>query len=561
MERGDGREPWLFAALRGATLGAMPADLIAGLTLAAIAIPEQLATARLAGLAPETGLLAFAAGTIGFTVFGANRFMSVGADSTIAPIMAGTLTLFATAGTPAYAGLAVLLALMVGVILIIAGLLRAGWIADLLSIPVTVGFLAGISVHIIAGQLPALLGLATPPGGLGPRLAAIVYDVPHAHFTTTLIGVAVFIVVSTAEKLSPRIPGALIALAAAALATWQLGLAASGVKTLGALIASLPAITMPPVDFDDVLRLLPLALTVALVCMMQTAAVARSFPTHTNHREDFSRDFLGVGVGNVIAAFVGAFAVNSSPPRTAVTVETHGRSQFAGLAAVLVTAVLVVVAGTAFDHVPETALAAILVYVGVRIFRAADMVSIARNGDGEILLVVAAAALVVLLPVQTGVAFAIGLSLLHSIYLLARPTCVTLVQLPNTTIWWAPSADEPGEVVPGVLVFSPAAPLTFINADYIAGELDKALAAAGDVRLVVIEASGITLIDYTGARTMIATIVRLRERGIDVALARLESKRAAGAAKRSGLLETLGERHVFHSVEEAVRALGPHPAA
>jgi MFS superfamily sulfate permease-like transporter len=168
---------------------------------------------------------------------------------------------------------------------------------------------------------------------------------------------------------------------------------------------------------------------------------------------------------------------------------------------------------------------------------------------------------VVLLPVQSGVAFAIGLSLLHSTYLLARPACVSLVRLPNTTIWWAPSADEPGEVVPGVLVFAPSAPLTFVNADYIAGELDKALAAAGDVRLVVIEAGGITLIDYTGAQAMIATIARLRERGIDVAIARLESARAAAAARRSGLLELLGERRVFHSVEEAVRALGPHPAA
>jgi len=553
--------PRLFAALRTATLGTMPADLIAGLTLAAIAIPEQLATARLAGLAPETGLLAFAAGTVGFAIFGANRFMSVGADSTIAPIMAGTLALFATAGTPAYAGLAVLLALMVGVILITVGLLRAGWIADLLSIPVTVGFLAGISVHIIAGQLPALLGLATPPGSLGPRLAALVYDIPHAHFATTLIGVAVFLVVFIAEKLNPRIPGALIGLVAAAVVTWQLGLAGSGVKTLGALSVSLPAIAMPAVEFDDVIRLLPLALTVALVCMLQTAAVVRSFPSHVNDREDFSRDFFGVGAGNVIAALIGVFPVNSSPPRTAVTVESHGQSQFAGLAAVLITALLVAVAGTAFDHVPMTALAAILVFVGVRIFRLADMVSIARKGDGEILLVVAAAALVVLLPVQSGVAFAIGLSLLHSTYLLARPTCVSLVRLPNTTIWWAPSADEPGEVVPGVLVFSPAAPLTFINADYIASELDKALAAAGDVRLIVIEASGITLIDYTGAQALVARIIRLRERGIDVALARLESTRAAAAASRSGMLEALSPGHVFHSVEEAVRALSSHPAA
>ncbi len=230
-----------------------------------------------------------------------------------------------------------------------------------------------------------------------------------------------------------------------------------------------------------------------------------------------------------------------------------------GLAAVLVTVVLVAVAGSTFDHVPVAALAAILVYVGVRIFRVNDMVAIARKGDGEVLLVAASAAFVVLLPVQTGVAFAIGLSLLHSTYLLARPACATLVRLPNTTIWWAPSAAEPGEVVPGVLVFSPAAPLTFINADYIAGELDEALAATGDVRLVVIEASGITLIDYTGAQAMIDVIARLRGRGLDVAIARLESARAAAAARRSGLLETLDERHVFHSVEEAVRALGPHP--
>ena len=135
------------------------------------------------------------------------------------------------------------------------------------------------------------------------------------------------------------------------------------------------------------------------------------------------------------------------------------------LAAFLVTVGLVAVAGTAFDHVPVAALAAILVYVGVRIFRVADMMSIARKGEAEILLVVAAAALVVLLPVQSGVSFAIGLSLLHSTYLLARPTCVTLVRLPDTTIWWSSSADAPGEAVPGVLVFSPAAPLTFINAD------------------------------------------------------------------------------------------------
>ena len=546
---------WLFATLRGVTLRALPADLIAGLTLAAIAIPEQLATARLAGLAPEAGLFAFAAASIGFALLGANRFMSVGADSTIAPILASGLALFAVAGTPAYAGLAALLALMVAAILIGAGLLRAGWIADLLSVPVTVGFLAGISVHIIVGQLPALLGIAAPSGSLAERLVAIAREVPHAGYVTPLIGIAVFLTIFIAEKVSPRIPGALVGLTVAALATWQFGLAQHGVRTLGALSAAMPALAVPVLDFDQLIELMPLALTVSLICMMQTAAVARGFPSDLDHREDISRDFLGVGAGNLLASLVGAFAVNSSPPRTAVTVQSGGRSQYAGLFAVLVIAILVAIAGSAFAHVPEAALAGVLVFVGVRIFRLADMVSIARRSNGEIALVAVAAALVVLLPTQTGVTLAVGLSLLHSTYLLARPVCATLVRLPNTTIWWSPSPDEPGEAVAGVVVFSPGAPLTFVNADYIATQLDMALAAAGETRLVVIEASGITLIDYTGAQALIATIGRLRQRGIDVALARLESERAAAAAVRSGLLEALGKGHVFHSVEEAVRAL------
>src|SRR6516164_3857515 len=156
--------PWLFASLRGYRIGWLPRDFIAGMMLAAIAIPGQLATARLAGMPPETGLYAFAAGSLAFAAFGANRFMSVAADSTIAPIFAGGLTSLALTGTPHYAELATLLALMVGALLVVVGLLRAGWLATLLSIPVTTGFLAGISIHIIVGELPTLLGISEEQG-------------------------------------------------------------------------------------------------------------------------------------------------------------------------------------------------------------------------------------------------------------------------------------------------------------------------------------------------------------------------------------------------------------
>ena len=164
---------WLFASLHGYRIGFLPRDLVAGVMLAAIAIPGQLATARLAGMPPETGLYAFTAGSLAFAIFGANRFMSVAADSTIAPIFAGALASIAVAGTAHYAELATLLALMVGIVLVAVGLLRAGWLATLLSVPVTTGFLAGISIHIIVGELPTLLGISGETGHLLVRLVHI----------------------------------------------------------------------------------------------------------------------------------------------------------------------------------------------------------------------------------------------------------------------------------------------------------------------------------------------------------------------------------------------------
>ena len=554
------RPGWLFASLRGYRPAWLARDAMAGLMLVAIALPGQLATARLAGLPAETGLIAFAVGSIAFAAFGGNRFISVGADSTIAPIFAGLIATMAAGDPSRSLELAAILALMVGATLVVAGLLRAGWLADLLSVPVTTGFLAGIAIHIIIGQLPGVLGVAVPDGHVLVRLWHVLQRLPEANLYAVAIGGGVLAATIGAHWLGPRIPGALVGLVAAALATWHFGLAGRGVETLGPLSSILPALSLPPLRLGDLTGLLPLAGTVALVCMMQTAAVARSFPSTPGVAEDVSRDFVGVGAGSLLAGVTGSFAVDASPPSTAVVVEAGGRSQMAALLAVAVIALLAGLAGAAGAYVPRAALDAVLIYIAMRIFRVGDMVSIARESSGEILLVLASIALVVLLPIEVGVGLAIVLSLVHSIYLLARPLCARLERLPGTTVWWPPSRGVASETVPGVVVFAPAAPLTFINAGYIRGQIDRALAESPGVRLLVIEATGITLIDYTGAQSFIDTIARLRGRGIDVALARLEADRAALAARRSGLLAALGPDHVFHSVEEAVRTLAPAPA-
>jgi sulfate permease, SulP family len=548
------RSDWLFASLRDYSPAWLSGDLIAAMTLAAIAIPEQLATARLAGMPPMSGLFAFAAGTFAFAAFGANRFISVGADSTIAPIIAAALVALAVPGAVQYASTAAMLALLVGIVLLLARILRVGWIADLLSIPVITGFLAGISIHIIVGQLPSIMGIDAIHGNLMERFADVVGRARHFRAYPLVIGLGVLALSQLAERWNPRIPGALIGLVISALAVRLFALDQRGVAVLGALPIVPPALILALPSWDEITQLLPAALLIALVCMIQTAIVVRTFPSEPDGNEDVTRDFAGVGAGCILAAFFGAFAVNASPPRTAVVKEAGGRSQLSGLFAIAIVAAVVLVASGTFKYVPEAALSGVLIFIASRLFRSEIMRQIYRKSDWEILVVAASAALVVFLPIETGVTLSIVLSLLHSVYVIARPDVTELARIPGTTIWWAVPPDHPREYEPGILVIALSAPVYFVNASYLRARLMEAISAKEEPsRYVIIEAHGVSDIDFTGSEMLQKLISELRGRGVDLAIARMSSERALAAAQRTGLIEVLGEDHVFRSVEEAVR--------
>lgn len=301
---------WLpFLSLRGWTSKDINGDLVAGITLAAIAIPEQMATARLGGFAPEIGFFAFVAGSVAFAVFGANRHLSAGADSTITPLFAGSLALLATTGSPHYLALAGMLALMVGLIVALSGLLRLGWIADLLSVPVTTGFLAGIAIHIIVSQLPGLLGLPAESGETLRRVGEIVSSLHLTNPYSLALGFGVFAIVFVSERISARIPGALIGVVLATAAVIIFGLADRGVAVLGALPNGLPRAGLPLVSLGDARALVPLALLIAIVVMVQTAATTRSFVPQEGEAPDVNRDFVGVGAGSVAAGLFSAFPI------------------------------------------------------------------------------------------------------------------------------------------------------------------------------------------------------------------------------------------------------------
>jgi MFS superfamily sulfate permease-like transporter len=246
--------------------------------------------------------------------------------------------------------------------------------------------------------------------------------------------------------------------------------------------------------------------------------------------------------------------VNASPPSTAVVVSAGGGSKAVSVTAAILAVTLLAGGGGLLAYVPQAALGAILIAVALRIMRVKQVLDIARRGGSEIWLVAASTLLVIGLPIQTGMLASIVLSLLHSFYSVARPLCLELARAPGTTIWWPPQG-EAGDHEPGLLVFAPAAPLNFTNAAFIHGRLTLAIEQARTpVRMVVLEASGVTDIDYTGATMVRQLVETLRNKGIQVALARLSAERAYEQAVQTGLLEAFGPKRVFRSVEDAVRS-------
>ncbi len=337
----------------------------------------------------------------------------------------------AAAGTPEFAAAAAVLGLLVGLILVGGGIFRLGWIADLLSVPVTTGFLAGIAVHIIVSQLPGLLGIPPVAGSLLHQIGGIAAELDRTNVMTAGLGLTVLLLTLLSSKISARIPGALIGLAIATGAVLAFDLEDRGVAVLGIVPGGLPHLSLPLVTPDVLLHLVPAALIVAVVVMVQTAATTRSFPSDPGLPPDVNRDFVGIGAGSLLAGFFGSFPVNASPPMTATVAGTGGRSQIATLVAASIVLAMAAFGTALLTHVPQAALAGVLVFIGMRIIRLSEIIRVYREALGEFTLIILTMIAIILLPIQTGVAVGIMLSLLHGIWSSTRARAIEFVRVPR----------------------------------------------------------------------------------------------------------------------------------
>ena len=543
-----------FSSLRGYRRSWVPADLLAALTLLVIAVPEQLATSRLAAMPPITGFYAFAAGTALFAFLGSNPQMSVGADSTIAPLFAVGVAHLAPAGSAQYVDLVGILAVAVGVLVALVWLLRLGWIAEFLSAPIITGFLAGIAVTIVVHQIPDLFGLAAASGSTVHRVAFTVAHLGQTNGWALGIGVAVFAIVIAAERIDRRLPGALVALVASTILVAVLGLHGDGVAVLGNVAHGAPRVGLVGLSWSTLSSVGPIAGVVALVVVTQSAATTRAFADQGGYRVDVGRDFLGVGAGSIAAGLLGAFPVNASPPRTAAVVAASGRTQVAGLVAAAAILLLVPAAGLLKD-VPVATLAGVLLFVAARIFHARDLRAIARFDPFEFALAVITLLAVAFVGVEQGIAVAVGLAILDRTRLSARPQLHVLGRIPQTTSWAPISSPSEPTQVPGVLVVLFATPLWYANAVHFHDQLHDALSGAiARPSLLVLDAIGMSDLDYTGARSLREALDELDRKHITFAIARA-GEHVRDSLARSGLLQRIGEDRLFPSVGEAVTAL------
>jgi sulfate permease, SulP family len=551
---------WVPPTLRGYRAAWLGADALAGLTLVAVALPGQMATAQLAGLPAVAGLYAFVAGSLLYALLGANRHLSVGADSTIAPLLATGVAAVAAAGTSGYGSVMACTALLVGVLLVAVGLCRLGWISEFLSTPVITGVLAGIAVEIVVRQIPVILGVTGGGTTAIDEIRQVAGQLSHINPWSVGVAIGVLAVIAAVQRISHRLPGTLLALVLSIAAVDTLGLASHhGVAILGAVHGGLPHVRLPAVSWSQLRRLPVLVLTVAFVCVAQTAATVRRSGGGTPAGSTVNRDLIGIGAGSLAAGLIGAFPVDASPPNTAMGTASGARSQLANTIAAVAIAAVVLAATGPLANLPQAMLAAMLVFIATKLFRAGELRTILRFDRLEFTFAAATLLVVAVIGIEQGVALAMILSLADRTRRSARPRDTILGRAPGTDHWIPTDIGIPTEHVAGVLVYLVYAPLWYGNAEYLRMRVrDLIDAASSPVHAVVLDAAAMSDIDYTGLQALRDLTTELGNRAVSIGIART-SHLVHHNLKHGAILEQLGPDHLFASVDQAVNALQHRP--
>jgi sulfate permease, SulP family len=536
----------------------VPIDLIAGATLAALAIPEVMGYSKIAGMPVVTGLYTLILPVLLFAFFGSSRHLVVGADSASAAILAtGLIATGATDGSTQYVALAGLMALMCGVLLIAARVLRLGFIANFLSRSVLIGFLTGVGIQVAMGQVSGMFGVSAGSGTTLEKFANTLRAIAagDTQYATLAVSIAVLVTIIGLDALSKKIPGALIAVVGSIVLSQVLDLAAKGVTTLGPIQGGLPAFGLPQgvISTDEILTLLPTAIAIFVVILAQSAATSRAYAIKYGDTFEENVDLVGLGLASFGAGLSGTFPVNGSPTKTEMVDGAGGRSQISQLTAGAIVVVVLLFLTGPLSYMPNAVLASVVFLIGIRLIDYTGMNDILRVRRDEFAVAALTAAVVVIIGVEQGIILAIVLSIIihidHSYHPYDRLLTLDADRHPVFS-----ALGTGAQALPGLVIYRFGASLYYANASRFAEEILELVAHADPpVKWVCLSASAMGDVDYSGADAIRAVVEELGKKGVTFVMCEVDPE-IEKLLDAYGLTDKIGKANIFPTAIDVAEA-------
>ena len=561
------RKRYLFSGILPFDRARLPTDLIAGATLASLAIPEVMGYTKIAGTPVITGLYTLLLPVLFFAILGSSRHLVVGADSASAAILAtGLLAMGLTSGSAEYTFMASFAALLCGVALILARVLRLGFIANFLSRSVLIGFLTGVGIQVAIGQVGGMFGITGETGRTLQKFFDTLAAIPtQTSVPTLLVSISVLGTILILGRVAKAIPGALIAVVGSIVLSYALDFAARGITTLGPVPGGLPPLALPTsvMTTANATALLSTVVSLVVVILAQSAATSRAYAMRYGDSFDENVDLIGLGAANLGAGISGTFVVNGSPTKTEMVDSAGGRSQISQLTAGAIVVVVLLFLTGPLAYMPNAVLASVVFLIGVKLIDYRGMADIARLRRGEFAVAAVTAAVVVVVGVEQGIIVAIFLSIVEHLAHSYRPFNALLVRAPDGSRKLEPLASE-AQVEPGLVIYRFGASLYYANVSRFSEELmDLVEAADPPLRWLGITLAAVGDIDYSGADAISKLDDELKSHGVTLALCEV-SPDVYKQLEAYGLAAKLGADRILGSPEElsaAFKAAGQAPAA
>jgi sulfate permease, SulP family len=534
-------------------------DIIGGIVLAAIGIPEVMGYTKISGTPIATGLYTLLLPAIVFAILGSSRHLVVAADSATAAILAAGLSGLAPFGSPHYLALAEAVAILVAGILLLARLFRLGFLADFLSRTVLIGFLTGVGIQVAIGQLPGLLDLQS--GGHQPlqQILTTIEGLPHANLLAIGIALAVLITIQLFDRFMPKFPGALLAVIVSIIASWQFNFASRGVTVVGNVPSGFPSFGLPAVELSEIPQILGIALSCCIVIVAQSAATARAYAFRYGEGFNENVDLEGLAAANLAAGLTGTFVVNGSPTKTEIVDTAGGRSQVAQLATVAVVLVVILFLTQPISYLPNPVLAAIVFSIGLGLIDINGLSAIFKTHREEFYLAIVTTATVVFIGVKEGIILAVMLSLILHVRHSYRPH--SAIVIPDQKRLWQTIPVQMGSVsAPGLIIYRFSRDLFYANTTFFSEEIGGLVkSATPPIRWFILEARAITDIDYSASLTIRDVAKELASQNVIFVISGLppETKRQFDQDGLTDLIGIVGgatprETRFFNHLEEAL---------